>query len=102
MTLEELKKAILNELLQQVSKAFAKEPDIQFLTEVASDIATQKELYEKATTDEEKEKIQTNLEHLKTQVMLRVETKKVQLARKGEKILEEGLRFVVSKFIPFV
>jgi len=102
MISEELKKAIFNDLISQVSKAFADQPDTKFLMEVASDIATQKELYGKVTSDEERQKIRTNLEHLQTQIMLRIESRKIKLVRKGEEILNNGIRFVIQKFIPLM
>lgn len=102
MISEELKKAIFNELVNQIGKAFLQEPDIKFLTEVADEIAVQRERYEKAVTEEERQKIKTNLEHLQTQIMLQVESRKIKLARKGEEILNNGIRLVIQKFIPFV
>jgi len=99
---EELKKAIFDELISQVNKAFSKQLDTEFFMGVASDIAVQKELYEKAVSDEERQRIKMNLDHLQTQIMLRVESNKIKLARKGEDILNNGIRFVIRKFIPFV
>ncbi|MBP7795231.1 MAG: hypothetical protein KA059_00420 [Elusimicrobiales bacterium] len=102
MTNEELKELIFNELINQVGKAFVKLPDTEFFMRIASDIAAQKELSEKSTSDEERQKIRTNIDHLQTQIMLRIESNKIKLARKGEMVLNNGIRFVIRKFIPWV
>lgn len=98
--IDELKGAILKELLNTAKGALPDSEEALFWGEIAEEFANEKLRFLTATTPEEKEKVASNLVILQATMTLRLGRKKLKVRNSAEKIASMVFKTIVRQFFP--